>query len=134
MAQVLIDVHPSVFIGALRNNIDRREQIRGATHDVGTLCKNISLAQGLAAVVAAEGNDKRGGFLVLDGELQGLHSIDKGNGDWLLHAAVEYGADRLDTYDIPHLVDLYYRHGFREVLREPNLNGVGPDVIWMRRV
>lgn len=134
MAQVLIDVHPGAFISALRNNIDRREQIRSATHDTITLCKNIDRALTVAAVVSAEGNDKRGGFLVVDGELQGLHSIDKGNGDWLLRAAVEqYGANRLDTFDIPNLMALYTRHGFHEVLREPNINGAGPDVIWMRR-
>lgn len=83
--------------------------------------------------VATEGNDKRGGFVVIDGELVGFHHVDKGKGDWLLAEAVSLGANRLDCFDIPHLLDLYYRHGFREVLREPNHKKGAPDVVWMRR-
>lgn len=81
----------------------------------------------------APGNDARGGFIVLGGELMGLHSVDPGNGDWLMRAAIELGADRLDCFDVPHLVDLYQRHGFKEILREKHLIGGHPDVIWMRR-
>lgn len=83
--------------------------------------------------VVAEGNDKRGGFVVLDGELLGFHHVDKGKGDWMLREAVKLGADRLDCYDIPHLIDLYERHGFREILREPNTKKGQPDVVWMRK-
>lgn len=83
--------------------------------------------------LAMEGNDPRGGFIVLDGELLGLHSLDKGKGDWMMREAVSLGADRLDCFDIPHLIDLYQRHGFKEILREPNNKAGGQDVVWMRR-
>ena len=79
-----------------------------------------------------EGNDAVGGFVVLDGELVGLHNIRVGRGDWMLREAVSLGANRLDCFDVPHLIDLYQRHGFYEILREPNHNKGGPDVVWMR--
>lgn len=79
-----------------------------------------------------EGNDPVGGFVVLDGELVGLHNIRLGRGDWMLREAVSLGANRLDCFDVPHLIDLYQRHGFYEILREPNHNKGGPDVVWMR--
>ena len=79
-----------------------------------------------------EGNDAVGGFVVLDGELVGLHNIRVGRGDWMLREAVSLGANRLDCFDVPHLIDLYKRHGFYEILREPNHNKGGPDVVWMR--
>lgn len=84
--------------------------------------------------LAKELNDSVGGFVVVDGELIGLHNIREGCGDWMLCDAISLGANRLDTYDIPHLVDLYKRHGFREVLREPNkiIKG-GAAVIFMRK-
>lgn len=82
--------------------------------------------------LAMEGNDPVGGFVVLDGELIALHNVKQGKGDWMLREAVSLGADRLDCFDIPYLIDLYYRHGFREVLREPNTTKGRPDVVWMR--
>lgn len=51
----------------------------------------------------------------------------------MMREAVALGADRLDTFDVPHLIALYKRHGFREVLREPNHTKGKPDVVWMRR-
>jgi hypothetical protein len=83
--------------------------------------------------LAKEGNDPVGGFVVMDGELVGLHNIRNGSGDWMLREAVNLGADRLDCFDVPHLIDLYQRHGFREILREPNHTKGKPDIVWMRR-
>lgn len=83
--------------------------------------------------VAVDGNDKRGGFIVMDGALIALHSIDKGNGDWLMREALSLGADKLDTYDIPYLLEFYKKHGFYEVLREPNTTKGKPDIVWMRK-
>lgn len=83
--------------------------------------------------VCKEGNDTVGGFVVLDGELLGLHNIRKGTGDWMMREAVSLGANRLDCFDIPHLIELYERHGFREILREANHTKGQPDVVWMRR-
>lgn len=83
--------------------------------------------------LATDCNDKQGGFVVLSGELLGLHNIKPGTGDWMLREAVALGADRLDTFDIPNLINLYTRHGFVEVLREPNRRPGQPDVVWMRR-
>ena len=51
--------------------------------------------------LAKEGNDSVGGFVVVDGELIGLHNIRPGCGDWMLRDAIALGANRLDTYDIP---------------------------------
>lgn len=80
-----------------------------------------------------DGNVAVGGFIVLSGELIGLHNIFSGKGDWMMREAVSLGADRLDTYDVPQLIALYERHGFREVLREANTIKGQPDVVWMRR-
>lgn len=80
-----------------------------------------------------EGDRADGGFIVLCGELIGMHNVKPGTGDWMMREAVRLGADRLDTYDVPHLIQLYTKHGFREVLREPNIKKGQPDVVWMRR-
>lgn len=84
--------------------------------------------------LAKELNDSVGGFVVVDGELIGLHNIHPGCGDWMLRDAIALGANRLDTYAVPHLLELYTKHGFREVLREPNkiIKG-GVPVVFMRR-
>lgn len=80
-----------------------------------------------------EDNKPVGGYVVLEGELLGLHNLRKGCGDWLVQHAVLDGADRLDTLAIPHLLRLYSRYGFREVHNEPNWNPDLPHVVWMRR-
>lgn len=82
---------------------------------------------------AVEGNDQRGGYVVLDGELIGFHHIDREHGDWMMHHAVSDGAVRLNCFDEPHLIGLYGRFGFREVRREPNHTPDKPDVIFMER-
>ena len=82
--------------------------------------------------LAMEGNTVRGGFCVLRGELMGLWNTQRGKGNWMLADALSLGADRLDHFDIPALNELYQRHGFREVLREPNHTAGQPDVIWRR--
>lgn len=82
--------------------------------------------------LAMEGNVVRGGFCILLGELMGMWNTERGRGDWMLAEALSLGADRLDHFDIPVLVNLYQRNGFVEVLREPNYDRKGPDVIWRR--
>lgn len=74
------------------------------------------------------------GFIVMpDGELTGLFSRIKGQGNDLVQIAVQNGASNLDCFDWPKLVSLYERHGFKIVNREGNWNGVGPDVVYMKR-
>lgn len=74
-----------------------------------------------------------GGYVVLEGELLGLHNVERGKGDWLLQHAVNDGADRLDTLAVPHLLRLYDRYGFKQVHTQANHNPDLPDVVWMRR-
>lgn len=85
------------------------------------------------AFVMKEGQDTRGGFVVLSGELMGLHHLDPGHGDFLMHHALKAGADRLDCFDVPHLIALFTKHGFVEVLREANTTPGKPDVVFMRK-
>ena len=74
-----------------------------------------------------------GGYIVLEGELLGLHNVRRGKGDWMLQHAVLDGADRLDTLAVCSLLRLYDRYGFKQVSTEPNWNPDLPDVVWMRR-
>lgn len=162
MPQVLVKVTPDAFYYAFNHNARRRDQIRVSpilSEQVTLRCAqefhrlnpaklgtpldrkahqakidrfhdkhcHIRLATDM------DGGNKLGGFVVLSGELIGLHHIERGHGDWLMQEAVSLGADRLDCYDIPHLINLYERHGFREILREPNTTKGQPDVVWMRR-
>lgn len=76
--------------------------------------------------------DTVGGYIVLSGELLGLHNLARGKGEWMLDHALKDGADRLDTLDVPHLIKLYESRGFRECLREPNHTAGQPDVVWMK--
>lgn len=161
MPQVLVKVTPDAFYYAFNHNARRRDQIHvspilaenvtlrcaqefhrrnpaknpGVPHDRKAHQAKIDRFHSLHCHVrvATENNDHRGGFVVLSGELLGLHHVDPGHGDWLMQQAVSLGADRLDCYDIPHLIELYKRHGFREVLREPNHTAGQPDVVWMRK-
>lgn len=80
-----------------------------------------------------DGNEVRGGYCVLSGELLCLWNHDRSTGDWMLRHALELGADRLDHFDLPPLNDLYHRHGFKEIFREPNWVPGKPDVIWRRK-
>lgn len=159
MSQVLVQTPPAAFYFALSNNARRRPHIAAACSTgndiIGRVAKEFwrrNPARDRIAGqephqarldrfyrlhchvrIATDCNDHQGGFIVLDGELLGLHNIKAGTGDWLMRAAVELGADRLDTFDIPHLISLYQRHGFTEVLREKNHIAGQPDVVFMRR-
>lgn len=159
MAQVLVKTEPKDFYYALNHNAIRRWQVlqccTAARNVVAAVAKefwrrNPARDRMLGNEphqsrldrfyrlhchirVAKELNDSVGGFCVLDGELIGLHNIRPGTGDWMMREAVALGADRLDTFDVPHLINLYTRHGFVEVLREPNFHPGQPDVVWMRR-
>lgn len=83
--------------------------------------------------LAKEGNaPARGGFIVLLGELVALHHIDHGKGDWMMADAIHHGARTLTCFDIPHLLKLYERHGFRERPgRVDNTNPDGPAIVSM---
>ncbi|ANH51118.1 hypothetical protein FDH02_gp42 [Pseudomonas phage VSW-3] len=162
MPQVILKVPMEQYYYALNHNARRRPEIRMGCTPAEELCIITSKEfhrrnpQTLAVTmsttrkdwqkrvanfydkvchvrVAAEGNDKRGGFVVMDGELLTLHSIDKGNGDWLMREALSLGANRLDTFDIPYLIEFYQKHGFREILREKNTKKGMPDIVWMRK-
>lgn len=162
MPQVLVQVPSDAFYYAFNHNARRRDQIRvsptlaenvtircaqefhrmnprhtGAPFDrkahAAKLERFHKLHCHIRLATDMDGSKKLGGFIVLNGELLGLHHIERGHGDWLMQHAVSLGADRLDCYDIPHLIELYKRHGFREVLREPNHKAGQPDVVWMRK-
>lgn len=76
--------------------------------------------------------DNRGGFaLSADGELLGLHSLNKGDGNCLVWEAVQRGAVKLNCFNILPLMFLYTRYGFKETHREPNWTVGEPDVIFM---
>lgn len=79
-----------------------------------------------------EGNDRRGGFAILHGELQLLHHVDPGKGDWLVRQAVAEGAMSLNCFEVPHLLELYKRNGFvtAAVLNNTD-NPNGPRVHYM---
>lgn len=159
MAQVLVKAAPDAFYYALNHNARRRYQVYencATAEDVATLIAKefwrLNPARDRATGdephqsrldrfyrlnchvrVASDCNDHQGGFVVLSGELLGFHNIKKGTGDWMMREAVALGADRLYTFDVSHLINLYTRHGFREVLREPNFYPGKPDVVFMRR-
>lgn len=161
MAQVIVKAGPDAFHYALETNKGRRWQIRegcSTKAEVTLRCAQefhrvfppdhsgrqfTRAAQNLRIDqfhtrhchirLCKEGDRADGGFIVLCGELIGMHNVKPGTGDWMMREAVALGADRLDTYDVPHLIQLYTKHGFREVLREPNTKKGQPDVVWMRR-
>lgn len=163
MPQVLVKVTPDAFYYAFNHNARRRDQIRVSpilSEQVTLRCAQefhrlYPTVRGrpydrlvhktrlesfhtkhchIRLATDMDGGNKLGGFVVLSGELIGLHHVERGHGDWLMqHAVHGYGADRLDCYDIPHLIELYKRHGFREVLREANHTAGQPDVVWMRK-
>lgn len=73
-----------------------------------------------------------GGFIIRNGgELIGLFSVGKGNGDNMVQAAIVFGAEYLDCFD-GYLTKLYAKHGFKEVKRELNWTPGGPDVVYMQ--
>lgn len=77
--------------------------------------------------------DGLSGFAILaDGELTNVWSLERGRGDAIVAAAVRRGATHLDCF-AGHLSTLYARHGFVTYRSESNWDGVGPDVVYMRR-
>lgn len=158
-AQVFIRAKESrPFYFALNHNRRRRGHINMACENEGSIVTRIAqefrrlypssatcdrltsrkqhaefYAKHCHAIVCKDMQDSVGGFVVLSGELLGLHNVRHGTGDWMMRYAVELGADRLDTFDIPHLLALYQRHGFKEVLREANTTPGMPDIVFMRR-
>lgn len=83
--------------------------------------------------IAKQDAETVGGYCVLDGELLCLHNKQKGKGDWMLDHAKSDGAVRLNCFDVPPLTELYTRHGFKVVNRQPNWVEGEPDVLIMER-
>jgi hypothetical protein len=160
MPQVIVKVEPDKFYYALQTNMSRRPVIRegcSTKAEVSLRCaqefhrlypvvltrhptrhqRNEQIAHFHKRYchirLCMEGNRADGGFIVVCDELIGLHNVKPGTGDWMMREAISLGADRLDTYDVPHLIELYNKHGFHEVLREANTIKGKPDVVWMRR-
>ncbi len=70
-----------------------------------------------------EGNDRKGGFAILHGELIGLHNVERGCGDWMMRRAIDEGAVRLQCIGTPELLMFYNKHGFAAKRVEANRNG-----------
>lgn len=78
--------------------------------------------------VAARG---MAGFVIrADGDLTNVFSTSRGQGDRLMAAALEAGAETLDCFD-GYLPTFYARHGFVIYAREANWTPGGPDVVFM---
>jgi hypothetical protein len=160
MPQVIVKAEPDAFYWALETNKGRRQVIRDGCNEreeVTLKCAQefhrlFPTVSGRTSTRASQriridtfhnrhchirlckkGDRAEGGFVVLSGELLGLHNVKPGNGDWMMREAIALGADRLDTFDVPHLIELYTKHGFREILREANTTKGKPDVVWMRK-
>lgn len=161
MPQVIVKAEADAFHYALSTNAGRRWQIREGCSTAAQITLRCAqefhrLMPPVAAIrpsgrsiyrernayfhkhychirLCKDGERAEGGFVVLCGELMGLHNVQPGRGDWMMREAVSLGANRLDCFDIPHLRELYERHGFREILREKNYTKGKPDIIWMRR-
>ncbi|UPW35195.1 hypothetical protein [Pseudomonas phage PCS5] len=80
--------------------------------------------------LAKDGNAVTGGYMILDGTLQGVFSFTKGMGPWLIRQAIAEGARKLDCFD-GFLPEFYKQFGFVEVRREANWTKGGPDVVFM---
>lgn len=76
--------------------------------------------------------DKQSGFaLKPDGDIVSAFSAVKGRGDNLVKRAKKEGGRKLDAFEGYLTEDLYPRHGFKEVRREPNWTPGEPDVVFM---
>ncbi|QQO90770.1 putative acetyltransferase [Pseudomonas phage Bertil] len=62
--------------------------------------------------VVFDGNERTGGYIVLDGELLALHSQIKSRGNWLLDHAIKDGAKHLVCSDTAYLRSFYEGRGF----------------------
>lgn len=81
-----------------------------------------------------EGNDRKGGFAILHGELLALHNVERGCGDWMMRRAIEEGARRLQCCGTPHLLSFYVKHGFNTVeVERDNRGGDHPLIYTMTR-
>lgn len=74
-----------------------------------------------------------GGYVVVQGELLGMHNLHRGVGQWMLDHAINDGAVTLDCFDEPALIKLYASRGFTEERRELNHVKGLPDIVWMRK-
>ena len=105
-------------------NYENSERIRNACGTVEAIAKE--------AEHFYKFEDGRGGFVISrDNEILALHSNNKGDGNVLVWEAKQRGGTNLNCFDIPHLIKLYERHGFKEVKREPNWIDGGKDVVYM---
>jgi hypothetical protein len=83
--------------------------------------------------------DGKSGFAIKpDGDIVSAFSSDKGGGrlDNIMKTAISHGGTKLDAFDklateTKGLPDLYSKHGFKEVKREPNWTKGDPDVVYM---
>lgn len=152
MSQVIVNVPPAAFYFALNQNRRRRPMV-GANCNTAEECMilmakafhakeffgSVTHAERLSAFLAADctfrcavdGTDKRGGYMILSGNLIGLHHVDPGRGDWLLRDAIDHGARRLECFQEEHLVRLYERNGFVVTGRTANWTAGQPDILTM---
>ena len=161
MPQVLIEVPLNTFINALDYNRGHSQAYRESLSSGGEIALKVAEAYheykkddrvlGLSQLehkaklskfyreecrimLAFDGNTPVGGYAVLQGELLAFHNVRRGCGTWMLDRAVADGAERLDCFAVPRLVELYSSRGFREVRREAHWSdSTKPDVVWMER-
>ena len=74
-----------------------------------------------------------GGYVVVQGELMGMHNLHRGVGQWMLDHAINDGTVTLDCFDEPALIKLYISRGFTEERREAQPRQRQPDIVWMRK-
>ena len=79
--------------------------------------------------------EEKAGFAILpDRELVNVFSLLKKQGDNLVRFATSlYPELHLNCFGNDYLEKFYRNHGFDVYARQPNWNGQGPDVIYMRR-
>lgn len=152
MSQVIVNVPPAAFYFALNYNRRRRplvgENCNTAEECMILMAKAFHAKEFFGSVTHAErlrwflegdckfrcavdGADKRGGYMILSGNLIALHHVDHGHGDWLLRDAIDHGASRLECFQHSHLIDLYQRHGFQVTGRSANWVAGQPDILTM---
>ena len=159
MPQVLIEVPLNTFINALDYNRGHNQAYRESLSSGSEIALKVAEAyheykkddrvlgmsqlehkaklskfyrEQCRLMLAYEGSTPVGGYAVLQGELLAFHNVRKGCGTWMLDRAVVDGAERLDCFAVPRLVELYSSRGFKEVRREAHWSdSTKPDVVWM---
>lgn len=110
------------------------DTLRGAQRESTLIADATTHADDLTLYVADRAYLTEGGlsgYVVRDtGELVGVFSRVRGQGDTLVRSAIYHGATHLDCFD-GYLPTLYGRHGFTETHREGNWTPGGPDVVYM---